>query len=83
MLLTLNCEESTRLMSEEFHRDLTALERWSVRLHGISCRYCRRIRRQWAWLQRAARKRTEVAGELDPEARRRILAAIQRDTGAE
>ena len=23
MLLTLRCEESTRLMSEEFHRDLT------------------------------------------------------------
>ena len=79
MLLTLRCEESTRLMSEGFHRDLTGVERWSVRLHFISCNYCRRIKKQWALLQQTASRRTEAMNELSEEARRRILANLKKE----
>ncbi len=81
MLLTLRCEESTRLMSEGFHRDLTAVERWSVRLHFISCNYCRRIKKHWALLQEVAARRTKVLSELSAEARQRILANLKNDQG--
>ena len=77
MLLTLRCEESTRLMSEEYHRDLTSVERWAVRLHFISCAYCRRVKNQWNLLQKAATKRTEDIHELPEEARQRILARLK------
>lgn len=79
MLLTLRCEESTRLMSEAFQRDLTGAERWAVRLHFISCRYCRRVKKQWDLLQETASRRTEVVSELSEEARGRILASLRKD----
>ena len=61
MLLALHCDEASHFMSDGLDRELTALERWALRLHLISCRACRRFRSQLAFLQAAARASTQTA----------------------
>ena len=85
LILTLRCEQSSRLISESLDQQLPWAERWAVRMHFISCRSCRRVRQQFEWLHRAAGRRGE-SGEfasaggmlLSPEIRDRIIAAIER-----
>lgn len=88
-ILTLSCEESTRLVSQSLDRDLPRGERVALRLHALICRSCRRFRRQVLALRELIR-----AGAADPtsglaesgpglsdEARARIRRAL--DTGAQ
>jgi putative zinc finger protein len=53
-ILTLKCDEATRLVSDGFERDLRPMERWALRMHLISCRPCRRMRAQFNLLHQAA-----------------------------
>ena len=76
MLLTLKCDEATRLTSDSFERKLTSVERWALRLHHVSCRYCRRLYRQLKLIHSAARRAAESSGKLPEEARQRIAAAL-------
>ena len=69
-ILTLKCDEATRLVSDGFERDLRRLERWALRMHLISCRPCRRMRAQFKLLHQAASRlaksthtATDTAGE--------------------
>jgi len=78
MLLTLRCEESTQLLSDGFDRDLSRCERWAVRLHSISCRPCRGVRKQFVAIQRAAQLRGQQPQPLDGPARQEIREAIQK-----
>lgn len=61
MLLALHCDESTLLISSGQDRTLAPIERWAVRLHLISCRSCRRFRKQVQYLQDAARRLRQLA----------------------
>ena len=61
MLLALHCDESTLLISSGQDRTLAPVERWAVRLHLISCRSCRRFRKQVQYLQDAARRLRQLA----------------------
>lgn len=83
MLLTLRCDDSTRLMSAGFERDLSGVERWAVRLHFISCGYCRRFNKQLSVLQTAAVERGKAIRELPADARKRLSAAIQKAIDSE
>ena len=90
LILTLSCEESTRIVSDSLDRDTSSVERWAVRLHGIGCWSCRRFRRQMQFLRQAMRSREKVdtsailADEsLSAAARERMLLAIQRAEGKE
>ena len=56
LILTLACEESTRLVSESLDRDLPWGERWAVRLHAVCCRSCTRYRKQIELLREALRR---------------------------
>ena len=82
LLLTLTCEESTRLVSESLDRGLRPVERWAVQLHAVSCRSCRRYRKQLSFLRNAiARLSGGDAGaaastSLDRDAKRRIRRAL-------
>ena len=76
MLLTLKCDHATHLVSDSFERDLTAVERWALKLHQLSCRYCRRLARQLKLIHSAARRNSESTQELSLEAREKIAAAI-------
>lgn len=79
LLLTLRCEESTRLMSDAKHRDLTGVERWAVRLHQVSCSYCRKVAEQLRLVDEAARKRAATVSALPTDARSRISAALRKE----
>lgn len=76
MLLTLKCDHATHLVSDSFERDLTHVERWALKLHQLSCKYCRRLAKQLDLIHQAARNATEPAGELSADARDRIAAAL-------
>ena len=77
MLLTLHCDEASRFTSDGLDRTLTPVERWALRLHLVSCRTCRRFRRQLAFLQQAARASAQSAAMSD-ETLQAIRARIAR-----
>lgn len=81
LLLALTCEESTRFMSDSSERELSRVQRWAVRLHFISCKPCRRFRKQLIFLHEAIRERARRAtgrgaALLSPSARSRITQRI-------
>lgn len=76
LLLTLKCDHATHLMSDSYLRQLTPVERWALRLHQISCRYCRRVARQLRLLEEAARRRASQGADLSASARARIAASL-------
>ncbi len=78
MLLTLRCEESTHLMSDSCHRELTGVERWAVRLHQISCSYCRQVARQLKLVDQAARDRGADLKAMPRDMRDRIASSLAR-----
>lgn len=45
-ILSLNCEQASRLLSEEQDVQLYWWERTGLRLHLLGCRYCKRYRKQ-------------------------------------
>lgn len=77
MLLALKCDESTRIISDGFERDLTSLEKWSVRLHFISCGVCRRFKKHLQYVHQQMERRAQLTTPLSPEARERIARRIQ------
>ncbi len=86
-ILTLNCEESTRLVSESLDRQLPRSDRVAVKLHALCCRSCRLFRRQMLFLRETIRCRTaamtadtpDSGPSLTPEARERIIQALTRN----
>ena len=76
MLLSLKCDESHELISSGFDRDLSRVERWSVRLHTIACRPCRSVRRKLQSLHEIALSRSEKKATLSDQARERIRQQI-------
>ena len=80
LILTLECEESTRLVSEGLDRRLTLSERWAIRLHSLACWSCRRFHRQLHFIHEAGRQRTDLdldVHRLTPDARARIEALLR------
>lgn len=84
-VLTLTCDESTRLVSQSLDDELPRVERVAVRLHAIGCRSCRRYRRQVLFLRQAIQQRLSLDNapipadmQLSDDARRRIAQALSR-----
>jgi len=88
-ILTLVCDESSRLVSESLDRDLTLGERIAVRAHQLLCWSCRRFRKQILFVREAIRYQEEHWQEgttasphsLSPEARERIKQALAHQLG--
>jgi len=87
LLLTLTCDESTRLVSESLDRGLRPAERWAVRLHAVSCRSCRRYRKQLAFLRAAIARlghgdaEASASSSLGLGAKERIRRALAEASG--
>ena len=83
LILTLKCEQSTRIVSDSLDRELTSVERWAVRLHYIACSSCRRFGKQLRELRNTLnfhpKKTTDELG-LSKDAVQRIQDAIQKDS---
>lgn len=82
LLLTLECEQSTHLVSDSLDRELSWVERWAVRLHAIGCWSCRRFGKQIRLLRDSLQAKHQVAddAELSPEAIKRIRRAMGEET---
>ena len=86
LLLSLKCEKSSRFISEGLDGDLSKVEAWSVKLHFITCKSCRRFRESMDFLRMAARKSGQITEDqldslspdfqLTTDARDRIAASI-------
>ncbi len=83
LILTLACEESTRLVSESLDRDLPWGERWAVRLHAVCCRSCSGYRKQIELLREALRRYGSDTGSpalagasLSADAREKMIRAL-------
>ncbi len=78
-ILTMRCEEASRLASDALDRKLSLSERLALRAHTYICRSCRRVHAQLQMLREfldqmpsAWRSRLSDAPRLSPERRRRI-----------
>jgi len=87
-ILTLSCDEATRLASATMDRRLSSVERVGLRMHYLCCRFCRRYRRQLHLIRQLLRRRdAQIAAEADasaatlpPDARDRIRRALIRNS---
>lgn len=73
-ILTLPCEEAARIMSDGMDRELSWIERAALRGHLVSCRSCKRFRRQLRVIDAAAKESSEP---MPDDVRERINAAIE------
>lgn len=71
-ILTLPCEEASKLASRAMDERLSTSESLALSAHMLSCRLCRRFRRQL----RVMRSASEMKG-LEPEARERIRKSLE------
>ena len=77
-----SCKETARLLSESMETRLSLGRRLSLRFHLMMCRLCRRHAKQQRALDRTLRMLSdlpeeELPGNLSPEARGRIEAALR------
>lgn len=81
----MNCQQTSRLLSQSLDRPLSFRERLALRLHVSMCGACRRFARQLRFINRAAAE-LEMRGLADERltlgerARERIKRAL-RDLG--
>lgn len=82
LILTLKCEQSTRLVSDSLDRELSTVERWAIRLHYIGCWSCRRFGKQIRLMRKAFHQHGDKLvqdAKLSTEAVQRIRDAIDRE----
>ena len=77
LILTLSCDQATRLMSDSHDRSLQKHERIALRCHQVSCSGCKRTHRQFNLLRVIAgyfssQGREDLSASLPKDARQRI-----------
>ena len=83
-ILTLNCRESSALMSESLDRPLRLAERIALRFHYIGCWSCRRLRHHLTLIRQAAGRLAQRQDDvLSAAAAERIKSAIARARAAD
>jgi hypothetical protein len=81
------CKKAARLLSESFDRKLSLWERVSLRVHVVICRFCRCFHQDMQRFDDALRKYSQEIDadrgltdvSLQPEARQRILQAMEKE----
>lgn len=78
-VLTLTCDESSRILSDAMDRDVTRVERTALRLHNISCKSCKRFTDQLGFLRRSAPKAVieEKHATLTSDAKERMRESLK------
>ncbi len=83
MILSLSCDESSRLLSKELDRTLSCPERIALYIHLALCRPCRRFRRNLRLFRDLLHRKTQQdlaeqgpADALSPEERARISETV-------
>ncbi len=77
-VLTLTCDESSRVLSDAMDRDLTRVERIALRMHNLTCKSCKRFIDQLDFLRKSASKAVieEGHGALSSEAKERLRETL-------
>jgi hypothetical protein len=82
-VLSLRCEEASRLSSESLDHDLASADRLAWRLHLLICVSCRRYRRDILALRRISNQMADsvdrLGTTLPDDARERIKRALKGD----
>jgi hypothetical protein len=80
LILTLDCEESAKLTSDSFDRDLDWSEYWAAKLHRLICSKSRKLNRQLVELNSALCVEQNDIEKIQPmpsDAKDRIRTALQ------
>jgi len=88
LVFSLRCHEASELASVALDRELTASERWGLRLHTFVCKPCRRLVRQLRAMREMMRSAPlslhassdGAIAQLSPE-RRQQIKQILADAG--
>jgi len=83
-ILTLTCEESARIASDSYERELGWAERAALKVHLLNCRWCRRVRAQLETMHLINQKLRDVKSAeaccphhgLSSEAKRRMIERL-------
>ncbi len=81
MALTLRCDQASRLLSERMDRTLEPGEAFALKVHLMTCKWCRRYATQLEILRQLLTQigRTRPAAHrLSTKARQRIASTLQR-----
>lgn len=80
-VLTLTCDQSSRLVSDSQERELHLHERVALRLHMASCKGCRRMRRHLSLMREIASRvragKAPQSASLSKEGRERIQQKLE------
>ena len=78
-VLTLTCDESSRLLSDAMDRDLARVERVALRMHNITCKSCKRFTNQLSFLRKSAPKAVIEDGNeaLSADAKERLRESLK------
>lgn len=85
LILNCTCEQASQLMSEALDRQLTASERWAVRMHLFVCAPCRKALKQLRQIRQALtdlpkdvrQAMSQEAATLSPAAKQRIADSMR------
>lgn len=85
LILNCTCEQASRLVSESLDRELTASERWAVRMHLFVCAPCRKVTKQLRQMRKALtdlpkdirQAMSQEAATLSPAAKQRIADSMR------
>jgi len=90
LIFTLRCHEASELASAALDRELTASERWALRLHVFVCKPCRHLLKHLKAMREMLRSapptlHASAAGaeQLSAERRRKITRLLSEADGAE
>lgn len=77
----LTCKHASQLISQSLDRRLTMRERWSLKLHLLICRFCRRFSDQLMQLKLEVRQQiiaveNDENMKLSQSARKKIAQAV-------
>lgn len=84
-LIMLNCRETTQLISKSLDRHLTWRERFTVNLHLVICKYCKRFNQQLVMMRTALNRITTLVEtdhniQLPAATKTRIADSIESNT---
>lgn len=79
--MMLTCKHASELISQSLDRRLTMWERWSLKLHLLICRFCKRFANQLMQLKLAVRQQIMTVEndeniKLSQSVRKKIAQAV-------
>lgn len=72
----MNCKEATKRIEKMQEGELNFLQRMSLHMHLMLCKYCHRFYHQWNWLRLNFKADPKVV--MDEEQKQKIRSSIDK-----